>query len=115
MRYAPTGVCLPLTSAGSRRSASGACESAAKVGSLEHRLTALGPLLQPLGKVHRVTDNGVLEPLVRAEQRRGDIAGGDTDAEMEGGQTGRLPARIQPAWRLCIAFAAATARSHWSG
>ena len=34
MRYAPTGVCRPLTSAGSSRSASGGCDSAANVGSL---------------------------------------------------------------------------------
>jgi hypothetical protein len=42
-----------------------------------------GEVLQPLGEVHGVTDQGVLQPLDAAEQRRRDLAGGQPDPQPE--------------------------------
>ena len=73
-----------------------------------------GQVLQPLGQVHGVADDRVLEPLVAAEQRGGHLAGRHADAQAEGGQAGLAPALVQLGLARCIAAAALTARSAWS-
>ena len=49
----------------------------------EHGLARLGELLQALGQVHGVTDDGVLDPLLRTEEGGGHVTGREPDAEAE--------------------------------
>lgn len=45
----------------------------------------------PLGYVHDIADDRILEGLARPKKRRGDRAGGHADPEPEGHQAGLLP------------------------
>ena len=116
MRYAPTGVWRPLTSAGSNRSAVGFSVSAPYVGSLSTVSPPSPQLLQALREVHGVADQRVLEALLGAEQRGGDLAGGQPDAEAErrAGPASAQRSLISACARVHRRRAAATARSAWS-
>ena len=69
----------------------------------DHRLTGRRELLESLGQVDGVADERVLETLLRTEQRGGDFARRETDAESEDRQTLRFPSvtLISPAARAC--------------
>ena len=79
-----------------------------------HGLTRLRQLLEPLGHVHRVPDEGVLQPLLRPEECRRRLAGRQPQAQPEGRQALLLPLRLMARCFACMANAAATARSAWS-
>ena len=66
-------------------------------------------------QVHGVADQRVLEPLLGAEQRRGDLAGRQPDAEAERlGSPSARHSSLTAACAACIAAAATSARSAWS-
>ena len=85
MRYAVTGVAAALDALVAERIGLDAFRtSRASVASLMTVVPGrAGEVLQALGEVDRVADDGVLEPLLAAEQRRGDLAGRQPDPEPE--------------------------------
>ena len=106
----------PLTVVGPIGSASIGSERAAMVASLQTVIPGRpGQVLEPLGQVHGVADQRVLEAFLAAEQGRGHVAGRQADAEPERGQALGLPGLDS---RLpgggASPSAARTARSAWS-
>ena len=60
-------------------------------GLAQYSLPRLGQLLQPLGEIDRVADQGVLQPLLGPEQGGGGLAGREAHSQPEGGQAVLLP------------------------
>src|SRR3984957_18369452 len=60
----------------------------------DHDLTRIGQLLQALGHVDRVPDEGVFQPFLRSEERRRGLPRREAEAKAEGWQTLFIPAPV---------------------
>ncbi len=116
MRYARTGEFRPLTVVSSSGSHVDLGVQRG-VGALAEHDPARRPgeILQPLGEVHGVAHERVLEPLLRAEQRGGDRTGREADAEPERRHARGEPPLVERALRVRASRRGRdTARSAWS-
>src|SRR5207244_10010483 len=60
----------------------------------QDRLPSSRELLQPLAQIDAVTHQRILESLIRSYQRRRDLPGGQSDAELEGGKAFARPSGV---------------------